>query len=203
MTKSSEGYWDELGVAWCAIDPDVGVVASRLETRLRRQSRWITAGRVIGLPLGAAGALLGVATMGAGLSSGAWNFVTRGSAIAATSAILTFALWSLQSVSAVGGSSTLSQMLELAIGRAQRTLSLIRAGLYSCVIAAVLGLVGTAIRIQLDRPPRTSPIVDLAILALIALVLFLCGRQLRVELGKYRALRQALAVDEDVSEEDD
>jgi carbon starvation protein CstA len=111
------------------------------------------------------------------------------------SAILTFALWSLQSVRAAGYSSTLSQMIDVAIGRAQRTLALIRAGLYSCVIAAVFGLVGTAIRAHFGRPPSMSPSVDLAILALIALVLFLCHRQLRVELGKYRALRQALAVD--------
>jgi hypothetical protein len=62
---------------------------------------------------------------------------------------------------------------------------------------AVFGLVGTAIRTHLGRPPGMSPIVDLVILALIALVLFLCLRQLRVEVGKYRSLRQALAVDGD------
>jgi len=95
MTESSDTYWDELGVAWCAIDPDVTVIASRLETRLRRQSQWITAGLVIGLPLGAAGVLLGVATIGIGLSSAAWNFVTRGIAIVAMSAMLTFAVYSL------------------------------------------------------------------------------------------------------------
>jgi len=197
MTKSPDAYWDELGVAWCAIDPDVTVVASRLETRLRRQSRWIRAGLLIGLPVGLAGVLLGVATIGMGLSSGAWNFVTRGIAIVAMSAILAVALWPLRSVSAAGDSSTLSHMIDLAIGRAQRALSLIRAGLYSCVIAAVFGLVGTAIRMHFGRPPRMSPIVDLAILALVALVLFLCRRQLRVELENYRALRQALDVDGD------
>jgi hypothetical protein len=40
-----------------------------------------------------------------------------------------------------------------------------------------------------------SPIVDLVMLGLIALVLFLYDRHIRVELRKYRALRQALAVD--------
>ena len=197
MTKPSDAYWDELGVAWRAIDPDVTVVASRLEARLCRQSRWIRAGLVIGLPMGAAGVLLSVVTIGIGLSSGAWNFVTRGIAIIAMSAILMFALWSFLSVSAAGYSSALSQMIDLAIGRAQRTLSLIRAGLYSCVVAAVFGLVGTAIRMQFASPPRISAIVDLAILALVALVLFLCHRQLLVELGNYRALRQALAVSGD------
>lgn len=197
MTKSSDAYWDELGVAWCAIDPDVTVVASRLEARLCRQSRWIRAGLVIGLPMGAAGVLLGAVTIGIGLSSGAWNFVTRGIAIVAISAMLTCALWSLRSVSAAGNSSTLSQMIDLALGRAQRTLSLIRVGLYSCVIASVFGLVGAAIRMQFGRPPRMSPVIDLAIIALVALVLVLCRRQFRVELGQYRALRRVLAVDGD------
>jgi hypothetical protein len=194
MTKSSDAYWDELGVTWCAIEPNATIIASRLEARLRRQSRWMAAAVVIGLPLGAAGVLLGLVTIGIGLS-GAWNFVTRGVAIVAISAILTAAVYSLVPVVSGGSTHALSQMIELAIGRVQRTLLLLRAGLYSCVIAAVFGLVGTAIRTHLGRPPKLSPIIDLVILGLIALVLVLYRRQLRVDLGKYRALRQALAVD--------
>jgi hypothetical protein len=194
VTKSSDAYWDELGVTWCAIEPNASVIASRLEARLRRQSRWMTSGVVIGLPLGAAGVLLGMATIGIGLF-GAWNFVTRGIAILAMSAILTFALASLLQVRSGSTTGALAEMIDLAIDRAQRTLSLVRAGLYSCVIAAVFGLVGTAIRTHLGRPPKLSPIVDLVILGLIALVLFLYGRQVRVEQGKYRSLKQALAVD--------
>jgi hypothetical protein len=195
MTESPDAYWDELGVAWCAIDPNVSVIASRLEARLRRQSRWIKAGLVLGLPFGAAGVLLGVATICIGWFSGAWNFVTRGVAIVAMSAVLTFALWSLLSVRSGGITSALSEMIDLAIDRAQRTFSVVRAGLYACVIAAAFGVVGTAIRTHFGRPPRVSPIVDLVILALIALVLFLYGREIQVELGKYRTLKQALAVD--------
>jgi hypothetical protein len=194
MTKTPDAFWEELGVTWCAIDPNVGIIASRLEARLRRQSRWMTAVVVLGLPLGAAGVLLGVGTIGIGLL-GAWNFVTRGIAIVAMSTIITLAVYSLVPVISQGITRPLSQMIDLAIERAQRTLSLIRAGLYSCVIAAVFGLVGTAIRTHLGRPPKMSPIVDLVIVALIALALFLYGRQIRIELGKYRALRQALAVD--------
>ena len=194
MTESSDAYWDELGVVWCAIDPDVRVIAPRLGARLRRQSRWITAGLVLGLPLGAAGVLLGVATTWSGWHSGAWNFVTRGIAIIAMSAILTFAVSSLLPVRSEGATGGLSEMINLAIGRAQRTLVLIRAGFYACVIAAVFGLVGTAIRTHLAAPPRMSPIVDLAVLALVALALWLCGRQIKLELWKYRTLRDALEV---------
>jgi hypothetical protein len=194
MTKSSDADWDELGVTWCAIDPDVSVIASRLASRLRRQSRWMTAVVVIGLPLGAAGVLLGVGTIGVGLL-GAWNFVTRGIAIVAMSTILAFAVYSLVPVMSQGTTRPLSEMIDLAVERAQKTLSLIRAGLYSCVIAAVFGLVGTAIRTHFGRPPKISPIIDLVVLALIALVLLLCRRQVRLEVGKYRTLKQALAVD--------
>jgi hypothetical protein len=195
MTESSDAYWDELGVAWCAIDPDISVITLRLGARLRRQSRWITAGLVTGLTLGAVGAMLGAATIWSGWYSGAWNFVTRGVAIVVISAILTFTVLSLLSVRSWATTSALSEMIDFAISRAQRTLSLIRAGIYACVIAAVFGLVGTTIRTHLAAPPRMSPIVDLVVLALIALVLFLFGRQIQAELGKYRTLKHALAVD--------
>lgn len=194
MTRTSDEYWDELGVTWCAIDPDVSVIASRLAARLQRQSRWITAGLVIGLPLGAAGVPLGVVTLGIGLH-GAWNFVTRGIALIVISAMVTFALASLLVVRQGGTTSAVSQMIDLAIDRARRSLSLIKAGLYACVIAAVFGLAGTAIRTHFGRPPKMSPIVDLVIVGLIALVLLLYARQVRVALGKYRTLKRALAVD--------
>jgi hypothetical protein len=196
MTESSDVYWDELGVTWRAIDPDVTVIASRLEARLRRQSRWITAGLAIGLPLGAVGVLLGVRTIVIGLASGGWNFLTRGIAIVAMSALLTFAMWSLQSAGARSAAhGTLSERIDLAIRRAQATFSLIKAGQYSCVIAAVFGLVGTVIRTHLGNPPKMSPIIDLVALALIALALFQAGGQVRARLVKYCALKQALAPD--------
>ena len=190
MTKSSDDYWDDLGVTWCAIDPDIRVIKPRLEARLRRQSAWITAGLVIGVPLGVAGVLLGLVTIGLGFL-GPWNFVTRGIAMVAMSVILTLALWSLQPVRSTA-TTTLSEMIELAIDRAHRTLALVRAGLYSCIIAAVFGVVGTAIRTHLGNPPKMSPIVGLAILALIALVLSLYRRQIRAGIAKYGTLKRAL-----------
>lgn len=199
MTKSSDAYWHELGVAWCAIDRDVAVVAWRLEARLRRHSRWITAGLAVGLPSGAGGVLLGAWTIGIGLSSGAWNFVARGLAIGIASAILTLALWSLRSAYAPGATTgTLSEMIDLALTRAQGTLSVIRAGLYSCLIAAVFGMVGTAIRTHFGTAPTLSPVIDLVIVALIALALVLGGRQMRSGMEKFRALKHALEMSEKV-----
>src|SRR4029078_2476037 len=43
MTAPRDAYWDELGIAWCAIKPEVNVIAPRLKARLRRQSLLIAA----------------------------------------------------------------------------------------------------------------------------------------------------------------
>ena len=192
MTKYANSYLDELGVAWYAIDPNLSAIASRLKIRLRRQSRWISAGLAVGLPVCAAGILLGVTSIGVGGFSAQWNFITRGIAWVAMSAIIAYALASLLDVRSESNASELSAMIDLAIDRAQKTLSLIAAGFYACVIAAVFGLAGAALRTHADRPPRLSPIIALAILALIALVLFLYRRQVWVKLERYRALRQAV-----------
>jgi hypothetical protein len=196
MTESSGPYSDERGAAGTAIDPNLRAIASRLPVRLRRQSQWMAVALVIGLLFGAMGVLLGLVTIGSGLSFHIWNFLTRGGAIIAMSIIMMFATWRLQDSSTLDAAQALSQMIDLAIDHAQKTLSLIRAGLYCCVIAAVFGLVGDAIRTHFGRPPKMSPIVPLTILAVVALAVVVWGRQTRRKLEKYRSLKQALAVEE-------
>jgi hypothetical protein len=195
MTTRRDAYWDELGVAWCAIDPDVNVIAPRLSARLRRQSLVMTAGLVAGVPLSAGGMLLGVLTIWRGWTTGAWHFISRGAAIGAISVVLAIAVSLLRAVRASDAARAVSEMVDLAIARAQRTLVMIRLGLSACTIAAVSGLVGTVIRTSLTGPPRMSPVVDLAVLVVIALGLFFYGRHTRVELEKLRALKHALAMD--------
>jgi hypothetical protein len=168
------------------------VMALQLQLRLRRQSQWMGVALVSGMLFGAMGLLLGLGTIGIGLSSHTWNFVTRGVAIIAMSTILVFAVWPLQSVRPLEAVQALSEMIDLAIDHAQKILSLIRAGLYCCLIAAVFGLLGTAIRTHLGRPPKLSPIVDLTILALVAVLIVVWGRQTRRELGEYRSLKQGV-----------
>jgi len=195
MAEPPDPYCDERGVAWTAIDPNLRAIASQLPVRLRRQSKWTAVALVIGLLFGAMGVLLGLVTIGTGLSFHIWNFLTRGAAIIAMSVIIMFATWPLQRTTSLDAAQALSQMIDLAIDHAQKTLSLVRAGLYCCVIAAVFGLVGNAIRSHFDRPPKMSPIIPLTILALVALAVVIWGRQTRLELGKYRSLKQALPVD--------
>jgi hypothetical protein len=191
MTK--DAYWDELGFAWCAIHPETGAIMPRLKSRLRRQSFLIAACLVTGLLLGIACALLGAFTLWSGWTSGTWNFVTRGGALVAVSAILSIAAFDLLPVLASDQARALPDMIDLTIARAEKLLVAIRLGLLACTIVAVLGLAGTAIRTYSGRPPAMSPIWDLAVLAALALGLFLYRRRVTVTLAKFQYLKEALA----------
>ncbi|HEX4634653.1 MAG TPA: hypothetical protein VH189_00630, partial [Rhizomicrobium sp.] len=83
---TQDAYWDELGMAWTAIRPDVQTIAPLLKQRLRRQAAFTTAILFAGLPLALAGGALGAWTIWLGASAGAWFFVTRGIAILTISA---------------------------------------------------------------------------------------------------------------------
>src|SRR4029079_13093158 len=132
VTTPRDPYWDELGIAWCAIEPEVNAMTPRLEARLRRQSLLITAVLILGVPLIVAGMLLGMLTIWSGFATGTWNFVTRGVAIAVMSSMATGGLWLLLPVRASEAARMLSEMIDLSIARAQRTLLTIRLGLYAC-----------------------------------------------------------------------
>jgi hypothetical protein len=193
MTK--DAYWDELGIAWCAIHPETDTVMPRLKSRLRRQSFLIAVCLIIGLLLGIASAVLGAFTLWIGWTGGAWNFVTRGFALLAVSVILAIASFSLLPVSASGQARALPDMIDLTIARAERMLVAIRLGFLACAVVAVLGLVGTEMRTYSGRPPALSPILDLAVLAIMALGLFLYNRHVTVMLAKFQYLKDVLAKD--------
>ena len=195
MTGPDDGYWDDLGVTWRAINPDVSALAPRLKARLRRQSMLIRAALVVGPPLSVISLGLGMFTIWRGWTTGTWNFVTRGSAIVAIAVLLAIATSSLLAVRARLEARAVSEMLDLAIARARRTLVAIRLGLVACGVAAVMGLVGTAIRIQLTGPPRMSPVVDIVLLAMLAIGLSMWRRDIRLRLEQLRALKRALGAD--------
>ncbi len=195
MTERNDAYWDDLGVAWCAINPQIGVIAPKLKARLRRQSLLITSCLVAGFTLGGAGLLLGLFTIWSGWAPGTLNFVVRGIAIVVISTIGLFAAAQFSAVRSDQAAKALSEMIDLSINRARRTLLMLRLGFYVCAIAAVFGLAGTAIRSHLSAPPKMSPIVDLVILLIFALGLFAYGRYVNAELKWMRALSHALALD--------
>jgi len=192
MRAPNDAYWDELGVAWSALNPDINVIMPRLKSRLRRQSFLIRAGIAVGTLLAAGGLIIGALTIWKGWATDTWNFVTRGIAVLAISALVSIAVSLLLPVRASGDVKALAEMIDLAIARAERNLKTIRLGFYACTVAAVLGLAGTAIRTYRSRPPSVSPIIDLAVLAIFALGLFLYARHTRVDIAKYRCLKKAL-----------
>ena len=118
-----------------------------------------------------------------------------GIAIGAVSVLLAMAVSVLLPVRGGDAARAVSDLLDLAIARAQRTLVVIRLGLYACVVAAVVGLAGAAIRTHFTRPPRISPVADVTALAIVALGLFLRVRHVRTSLAKLRALKHALGVE--------
>ncbi len=196
MTEPFEPYWgSERGVDWTAIDPNLRAIASRLPVRLRRQTQWMAVAAVTGMLFGAMGVALGLMTIGTGLAFSIWNFVSPGLAIITMSVIVIVATWPLRNIRSPDGAHAMSPMIDLALDYARKTVSLTKAGLYCCGIAAIFGLVGTAIRTHFERPPKMSPMIALTVVALVALIVFILGQQSRRELGKYRRLKHALAMD--------
>src|ERR1700730_6877257 len=110
MAEPSDPYCDERGVAWTAIDPSLRAIASQLPARLRRQSQWMEVALALGVILGAIVVLLGLVTIGSGVSFHIWNFLTRGVAITAMSFIVMIATWRLQHTTSLDAVQALSQM---------------------------------------------------------------------------------------------
>ena len=125
MTAPHDDYWDDLGVVWRAVDPDVSAIAPRIEACVRRQSVQIVATLMVGLPLSAIGVSLGVLTIWRGWTAGSVHFVTRGLAIVTIAGLMGLAMLSLLRVRA-GRAVAVSDMLELSIARAQRVVIGIR-----------------------------------------------------------------------------
>jgi hypothetical protein len=195
MTEPRDPYWDDLGIAWCAIETDTSGILGRLQTRLRRQTLLMTGALALGLPVTAAGLVIGVMTLWFGWKSGTWNFLTRGAAIVIISGIALRGLWLLLPVRHSSNGEPLSDMLALAVARGERMLTMIRLALSACVIAAVFGLIGTALRHAFGRPPALSPVIDLAVLAIVALMLSTYLRQGKINLAKFQYLKRTITSD--------
>jgi hypothetical protein len=192
MTTSTDAYWDELGVAWRAVNPDMNVISSRIRLRLRSQAACAYALVIFGVPLSIAALALGAFTIWKGFSAGAWNFVVRGIAVIVIGLLLGFAGWS-QRIGARAETSTLAQMIDLAIVRAQKLRQAVVVGICICAVAAAFGLLGYAIRSHIGRAPAMSPFEPLTLLALLSTALLLYVRRASDDLKKLRYLQRALA----------
>jgi hypothetical protein len=191
MDEMESGDWSDLGIEWRAIDPDLPVITARLDARLRRQSRRIAAGLVLMATLCVAGLLLGATTLWIGWRSGTWHFLVRGAGILIVSGMLAGSAW-LLAPAGTARAATLSQMIDLAIERSLKLVRLTRSGLWACGVAALCGLAGAAIRTRLAAAPQMSPLVDLALLGLLASVLYLGGRRFETRVRQYVQVKKAL-----------
>jgi hypothetical protein len=189
---TQDAYWDELGMAWTAIDPQI--IAPRLKERLHRQTVSIAVVIFTGVPLSLAGIALGAWTVWLGASAEAGNFVTRGIAIVAISMLAGFAAWSF-GAAWKDDTQSLAAMIELALRRAQRGRMAIRSGFACLGIAAVFGMIGYAIRLQMGKPPAMSSVEPLLLLAVLAVVLFLLEGKNGSDIAKYRYLKRLLLED--------
>ena len=186
----TEPFWDELGIGWKAV-PAPAQQARKLEGRFRRQSAQIRLAVFLAALFGTLGSALGVFTLWQGWRLGAVNFGVRGVAVLSVAAILWLVaatLWSVRRDDA----RSLKNFAERGLARARRSRMAAAYALAGCSVVAVLGVVGTILRTAADRPPALSPYIDLAILALMALVLEALRRRFRSEEARFEYLFQAL-----------
>jgi hypothetical protein len=187
-------YWDDLGVAWCATELDATALSPRLKARLRRQAGLIRTGVFAGAVATAAGLALGAWTIRVGLATDATHFLARGAAVLLLSAMLGLGTAWLAG-SARDDTRSLAEMLDLSLRRARVFGKLTALGFGGTAVAAVLGLVGYAIRVRAGDPPALSPLEPLLVLGLFATVLVPFHLRFRDLAARLECLRRALAVD--------
>ncbi|MBA2589781.1 MAG: hypothetical protein H0U98_14285 [Alphaproteobacteria bacterium] len=190
-----DAYWDELGIAWRAVHPETEIIIPRLQERLRRQSVLITGSVVAGLLFGFAGALVGAYSVWRGWTIGLGNFVARGIVLVAVSAIPAVAAVRLLPVMSGDHAKALPEMINLTIARAERQLVAIRLGLLTCAVWAALEVAGMAFRAYSRRPPAMPLVLELAVLAILAIValgFFFYERHIDKTRKKFRYLKDTL-----------
>ncbi|HWG77842.1 MAG TPA: hypothetical protein VN660_13775 [Steroidobacteraceae bacterium] len=195
MPISNDAYWDELGIAWRATNPDLNVITPKLMTRLRWQRIVMLGMMAAGIALSIAGLILGIYTLVAAFSAHIWNFVTRGLAIIVISLLFALASWSVREGLRTHTRS-LMEMIDASISRAEGLSRAVQMGYWVCAVAAVFGLVGEAIRARLYHPAAMSPIGSLILLAVSCAALFFYHRHVRSDLARFRYLRGALRSDD-------
>lgn len=189
---TNEPFWDELGIAWKALTPTAGVSLERMKAHFRRESRQIRLAICLAAFGGTGLGALGAFTVWQGWRLAAWNFGTRGLAVLIVAGMLWVMVATLWSVREGGNARSLSDFADLGLARARRSRRAVVLGLAGCAVAGVLGTVGWALRSAADHPPALSPVIDLAVLALMAVIVEALRRHFRREEARFAYLRQAL-----------
>lgn len=192
--QEKDAYWDDLGIAWTAMDPPLQTIVPGMKSRLRRQSLLIAAALSVATPLGLAGLALGAWTIWHGALAGIWNFIPRGMSIIAISLILEFAVWSFKA-GLRDDTESLTSMIELSLLRTERWLIAIRLGYVIFAITFFFGVAGYEIHIHFVNPhSHAPPPVGAAIMtAIFGFVLFLLQKRAKDQVAKYRYLKNILS----------
>jgi hypothetical protein len=188
---TDEPFWDELGIAWQAKTSAPEVPLERMKAHFRREARQIRAAIWLAALGGTGLAALGAFTVWQGWRLGALNFGVRGLAVLIVAGILWLMVATLWPVRG-GDTRSLSDFADLGLARARRSRRAVVLGLAGCVVAAVLGTVGWALRTAADHPPALSPVIDLAVLALLAAIVEALRRRFRSEEARFAYLKRAL-----------
>jgi hypothetical protein len=189
---TNEPFWDELGIAWQAASPAIDIPLDRMKRHLRRETRQIWLAIFLSALFGTLGTVLGVLTIWQGWRLGALNFATRGIAVLIVAGILWTIVATLWPVRSGQEARSFKDFADLGFARARRSRHVVVLGLAGCAVAAVLGVIGTVIRSGGDRPPALSPLIDLAVLALLAGIVEALRRRFRSEEARFAYLRNAL-----------
>lgn len=192
MSTEKDPYWDDLGVAWLAVDPDPKAIEARVKVRLRSQALCAHLLMTLGAPLCLAMLALAAYTVYAGFSSGTWNFVIRGAALFVLSVMTGIAVW-FQRARVRADQDPVTRTLDLAITRCRNLRRAAGVGMAMCAVAAVFGVAGYFVRIRLGHPPAMSPWEPLTLLALMATTLFIYLHYTAGDLGRLCYLKRALS----------
>jgi len=188
---TDEPFWDELGIAWQALTLPAGMPLERMKAHCRRESRQVRLAIWLAGVGGTALAILGAFTVWQGWRLAALNFGVRGLAVLIVAAILWLMVGTLWPVRG-GDARSLSDFADLGLARAKRSRRAVVLGLAGCAAAALLGTVGWALRSAADHPPAMSPLIDLAVLALLAVIVEALRRHFLREEARFAYLRRTL-----------
>jgi len=183
--------WDDLVVSWGTADLDAGALSVRVQGKLRRQAGLMRAAVLAGAVGTIAGLALAAWTIYVGLTVGAPNFLVRGTAVLLLSLMLGMGTaWLAGTLN--DATRSLADMLDLSIRRARVFRRLIGLGFAGTAIAAVLGMVGYAVRTSAGNPPAMSPVEPLLMLGLFAVALLPFHLRVGDSLARLQLMRRAL-----------
>ncbi len=191
--SDDDPYWDDLGIAWRAVNSDSTLVTARLRTQMKREL-WRER---LGVTVGVVAALCGIAIGYAWLQKPAPGAKWIGAVVITGIAIL-LALYPWVRVQALSRETApLMRMIDMSVAQARQRQRDSRAGYVGSVVLVIAGaLISYIWRFRLHLPGAQAMLLMAASLV-IALVLCLQGhhyaRKSRDMQARFEYLRRALS----------